>query len=106
MEITNVTFNLDSDGYPYVGLTINGTPARLHVGQKSPILDMGYIELAPASIWSLELQPITIPADPEIGRSEVVLRGFIYSPELVALHRKFLRDLKTGKFTPGPVRFP
>lgn len=113
MQITDVIYRESpyNPGERIIGLKINGKDALIiNEGQKSTWLGMGYVQVSPAPgsgvNWNTELQPISIPPDEEDGRGDIVLRGFVYSPELVALLRRMKRQLKNGTFEYGPVDFP
>jgi hypothetical protein len=89
------------DGRPEIHLTIDGAPARINLEQKPFILDRGYIVLAPALEWEMRLPAVEIPADPQVNRGPLTIRGALYSPELVLLYRKMVADLKAGRFDGG-----
>ena len=103
---------LDFDEFNHeeiIKINYNGILARIYLGQKRPIMDMGYIFLNsedPDHSFSKELPPILIPADPDDNRAAITLRGAIYSPELVNLSRRVKRMIGKGTFKPGPIEFP
>jgi hypothetical protein len=87
------------DGYPHLLLDLDGREAVIEAEQK--MLDRGFPLVF---IGCDDLPEIYIPANPAGGTSELHLRGFTGDKAVVDATRRFLADLRAGKFKPGEVK--
>jgi len=89
----------EQDDRPYMLITINGQLARVFREQKPDLVEQGILFVG--AEFEDVLPPIYLPADPEIGRGPLTLRGFLQDPQLATRYRQFEREVDAGTFQPG-----
>lgn len=103
--ITNARYKLNQ-GYPELHFDWDGEPAIATLDQNQSLIEEGYISIHPQDVWEQRLPPLTLPANPAIGRGETELISFTRDPEVVGLAQVFARAVRDGKFREGPVDQP
>lgn len=98
---------LEVDERPALRLVIDGVDAWVFEPKRS-LLDMGYVVLVDGmgstEPWADRLPPITVAADPSIGRDELALSSATSDPLVLTLARGFWNLCNGhGQFSARPI---
>jgi hypothetical protein len=105
MKIENPRFEFDDQGYAFIGVTVDGRPARIYEGQM--YWQEGFLFLGAA--FEDRVPVLTAPPNPALGRQRAQeLHGFTDDPRLTRLYEQFFNELRSTQFnfTPRPVVLP
>ena len=100
LTLANATY-WRNDGYPMLGLEVDGRRANLAADCKPVVFDAGITFLGPKFVDRVE--PIVLEAE---GMAPIRLEGFTRDARVHRLYAAFLKAAGEGTFEEGPGEIP